>query len=108
MSDGMAYSGGMTQGRRNKRGGQGRVLAGRSAASFGINTAGGWRDVAGIVRPPLGIDRRTANQDGTGSWYVTHLLSGRAVGHPGRGADGRPRLRRLAPVVLPGEAPPAA
>jgi hypothetical protein len=68
---------GMKQSRPNKPGGP--VPAGWSAASFRINTAGGWLEVAGIVRPPFGIDRRAADEAGPGGWFVTHLPSGPAV-----------------------------
>ena len=70
---------GIKQGRQNEHGTRALAAAGWSAAPFRIRTADGWLEVDGIVRPPFGIDRRSTDQTGNRSWFVTHLPSGLAV-----------------------------
>jgi hypothetical protein len=69
----------MKQSRRNKQRTERQAPAGWRAASFQISTTDGWLEVDGMVRQHFGVDQRAADEAGNGSWFVTHLPSGRAV-----------------------------
>jgi hypothetical protein len=52
---------------------------GWAPGKFSILTPDGMTEMEGFIRPPFGVDRRSANAASESFWVVTHLPTGRAL-----------------------------